>query len=81
MGYKVTPLDMYGWAMYFFDTDHQRINIAFMHMHDNHYMLILFAEDGSPIINPHEEDFMRTFYEVVDMFDAEQDFTYETFAE
>lgn len=81
MGYDVTPMELYGWAMFFFNTPTQRINIAFMHLEDNKYMVIVFSEDGKPLQNPHEEDFMKTVNTVIDEFDNNRELIYEMFAE
>ncbi|WP_264520801.1 hypothetical protein [Flavobacterium sp. N1994] len=81
MAYEITPQELYGWAMYYFNTPTQKINVAFMHLEDNNYMSIVFSEDGNPINNPHDDNFIETIDGIINQFDDNRGLTYQMYAE
>jgi len=72
---------LYGRAFFTFTKEDRQINVAFEPTGETTYLMIIFAEDGQDISNPHDIQFRETLNNILTNFDNDRDLEYDVAAE
>ncbi|MFC6859189.1 hypothetical protein [Zunongwangia atlantica] len=79
--YKYESETLYDRAFFNFTKDARQINVAFEPLGTSTYLMIIFAEDGQDLSNPHDPKFRETLNDILTNFDGGKNYTYEVAAE
>lgn len=74
--YKYKKEALYDRALFNFNKDDQEINVAFEPDKDDAYIMIIFAEDGESMNNPHDQELANTLDDILEAFDNKRGLNY-----
>ncbi len=72
--------ELYGRALFSITNGDQSVHVAFEPAPGDAYMMIIFAEQGQEIIEPHNEELWDVLYDVLADFDEGRKLDYEIIA-
>lgn len=74
--YEIKEETLYNRAFFSFAKGDQQINVAFEPLEGDEYLMIIFAEDGLKINEPHDPVLSDTLDHVLNSFDQGQELEY-----